>query len=186
MKKKSTGGKLKSTAQAGVGAGKNFVNQGWTAIPMWAKGLLLVAVGYGVYKLAKGALAKSRLTEAGRDTAQEADGWNQEYIRDAKNQPPTMSTTQMKAAANAIFTAMDGYGTDEAAVYNQFKKIKNNADYSGLNAAWGRRTISSGRFNPEPNLANATLLQALASELGDSEKAKCNKILASAGVKYRI
>lgn len=168
------------------GAAKGFANQGWSAIPMPVKGILFLAVGYGIYKLVKGGFKGSRLSGPGRDTQQEVDGWNQSFIRDNAQQKATMSGAQMKAAANAIFTAMDGWGTDDPGVINQFKKVKNNADYSGLSAAWGRRTISSGRFNPEPNLANATLIQALASEMDGGEKGDINKILSKAGVKYRI
>ena len=182
---KAASGVQKVGSQVG-GAAKSFANQGFAAIPMWVKGVMFLAVGYGVYKLVKGGIQGSRLSGPGRDTQQEVDGWNQSFIRDNAQQKATMSGAQMKAAANAIFTAMDGYGTDEATIYNQMKKIKNNADYSGLSAAWGRRTISSGRFNPEPNLANATLVQAISSECGDSEKTKINGILSKAGVKYRV
>ena len=142
---------LKSTAKSGASAGKNFINQGWAAIPVWGKGLLLVGLGYGIYRLAKGAIGGSKLGP-GRDTAQEVDGWNQTFIKDSKTAAPT----------------------------------KVNADYSGVNSAWGRRTISSGRLNPEPDLKNATLIQAIQSEMSGNEKTQINKILAKAGVKYRV
>lgn len=191
--KKGVGTAVKGAASVGKnvgsqvgGAAKGFANQGFAAIPVWVKGILLLGVGYGIYKFAKGAIAKSRLSEEGRDTAQEVDGWNQAFVQDSKDKPATMNGGQMKAAANAIFTAMDGYGTDEDTIYNQMFKIKNNADYSGMSAAFGRRTISSGRFNPEPNLPNATLIQAISSECGYTEKSNINKILSKAGVKYRV
>tara|TARA_R110001632_G_scaffold61998_4_gene149249 strand:+ start:17781 stop:18356 length:576 start_codon:yes stop_codon:yes gene_type:complete len=177
---------VKNVGSAAGGAAKNIANQGWKAIPVPVKGVLLVAIAYWAYKFAAGAIAKSRLSAEGRDQAQEVDGWNQSFINDNSTAAATMNGAQMKAASNAIFTAMDGYGTDETTIYNQMSKVKNNADYSGLSLAWGRRTISSGRWNPAPDLKNATLIQAISDELGSGAKIKINKILSSAGVRYRV
>lgn len=180
----------------------------FTGLPSWAQGVIAVAlvggVAYLAYKLMK---APAKIKE-GQGARQEDRGWNQEF--DKLNSNPatkaTLSKAQMSGIANSLFTAMDGYGTDFPAIVGAFTQIKNDADFAGVNAAYGIREVSSGRLNPEPNLTG-TLAQALTSELGanttitglaspiyglyqiahnDDQKTVINKILAKNKVKYKI
>jgi hypothetical protein len=173
-----TSGIKKSVTETGSGI--------WGAMPLWAKGLVIGGGIFIAYKITKNLLGNTRLNEGTRDSKQEEDGWNQEFVRDAISAKPTLTNTQLKSYANTIHTAMDGYGTDEYAIVGVLKNIKNNADFSGLNAAWGRREISSGTFNPEPNLKNATLAEAMTHELSRYWIDMVNKGLSKNGVKYKF
>lgn len=171
----------------GVKKAVSSTGQGiWTRMPIWAKGLVVVGGAYVAYKVGKGLLGKTRLDPETRDSSQELDGWNDQFIKDNASQKATLSNAELKAMANSIFRAMDGYGTDEDSILSTIKKIKNNADWSGLNAAWGKRTISSGTWNPAPNLSNATLAEAITDELSQYWKDEFNKHLSKVGVKYRV
>jgi hypothetical protein len=159
----------------------------WARMPLWAKGLVLAGVAYGGYKLFKGTIGSTRIVGGQvRDSSQELDGWNQDFAKDDAEQKATLTKASMKAMANSIFRAMDGYGTDEDSILSSIKKVKNNADWSGLQVAWGKRTISSGAYNPAPNLTNATLGEAITDELSDYWKKEFNKHLSKQGIKYKV
>ena len=155
-------------------------------LPIWAKGIIVLGGAYGLYRLAKYSISKTGLNPDVRDVNQEVQGWNSQFQQDSKKAKPTLSLANMKSIANSFFTAMDGYQTDEAAIYNGFRQMKNDADYSGVNAAFGKRTISSGKWNPAPNLSNASMIQALNDELDKDEKTIVNNILKSKKITYRI
>ena len=169
-----------------------FAKQAYTGLPTWAKGVIavgvLAGVGFIVYKLYK----KSQDLQKNKDSKEEVKAVEQELS--ALNQNPstkqTLSVSDAKSIANSIFTAMDGYGTDEVAILRQLVKLKNQADWLAVRAEWGVREISSGNFNPEPNF-KGTLEAALTSELGDTPedivvKKKANEHFAKVGITARI
>lgn len=156
------------------------------ATPSIIKGVVILIGVVVVYKVAKNLIEKTKLDPTTRDSSQEQEGWNQSFIVDANVAKPTLTNTQLKSFANTIFRAMDGYGTDEDAIVGVFKNIKNNADFSGLNTAWGKREISSGRFNPAPNLTNATLAEAMTDELSRYWIDLINKDLSKKNIKYQF
>jgi len=167
----------------------DFAKQQYTTLPPWAKGAIAVIViggialaGYKVYKMIKN--VGSGKTQGDR---QEDRGWNQEF--DNLNTNPstkaTLSKAQMLAFATTLFTAMDGYGTDEDTIVGVFKNVKNNADFAGISAAYGIRELSSGYLNPEPNYKGG-LSGALASELSQTWKDIINKDLASKKITYKV
>ena len=155
-------------------------------LPIWAKGIIVLGGAYVLYKVGKNLIGKTSLNENTRDVNQEIQGWSTQFQKDAKKAKPSLSLAGMKSIANSFFTAMDGYQTDEAAIYSGFRQMKNDADYSGVSAAFGKRTISSGYLNPVPNLSNASLIQALNDELDDDEKLTVNSILKKQGITYQI
>lgn len=158
----------------------------WSALPLWGKGLILIGGAYAAYSIGKSLIGQTKIDPETRDSSQEEDGWNASLQQDSKQKAPTLSSTQMKSIANSMFRAMDGYGTDEEAIISLARQAKNNADWSGINAAWGKRTISSGAWNPSPDLRNATLGEALHDELSQYWKTKINQVLSSKGIKYRV
>lgn len=158
----------------------------WSQLPLIAKGVIILGGGFLAYRVVKNLIEKTKLDPTTRDSSQEQEGWNQSFIIDANVAKPSLTNTQLKSFANTIFRAMDGYGTDEDAIVAVFKNIKNNADFSGLNTAWGKREISSGRFNPSPNLKNATLAEAMTDELSRYWLDLINKDLSKKNIKYQF
>ena len=136
----------------------------------------IIYLGYKLIKAPQSILNQGGNREEDRDVDKELD---------RTPEKPTLSPSQASVIANAIFTAMDGYGTDEDGIVNQMKKIKNNADFLLVQQKFGTRTISSGRFNPEPNY-KGRLTGALGSELSSYWTKLINKNLTSKGVTYQV
>jgi len=147
-------------------------------LPGWAKGVVVVAgtgaalfIGWQIYSAVKG-----RMAHAG-DFAEKADVKDELGSLKTKGIKPSFSDSQYSAWANQLFTAMNGYTSDEAAVYRVFVNMKNNADVLKLIDAYGIRTLSSGNWNPAPDF-KGTLSGALSEEFDTKEIAALNDILA--------
>lgn len=140
----------------------------------------LVIGGVIAYRLLKGVIKQ----KDNRDEVQEA--YNE---LDKLNQSPAtaqkISKLQAEQYANVIFTAVDGWATDESAVASVFWRLTNDADFVAVSKAFGIRQISSGRFNPEPDY-KATLIEALHIDMSTDEKKKLNDILKKKKIKYRV
>lgn len=136
--------------------------------------------GYILYKLFKGVQAqKGNLSEV-QQAYTELDSLNSNPATGQK-----ITKYQAEQMANVIFTAIDGWGTDENAIAKVFSRMSNNADFLAVSKAFGIRKISSGAWNPEPDY-KATMTEALHIDLSDSEKEMLNKILIKKKIKYRI
>lgn len=118
---------------------------------------------------------------------QEVQGASDEL--DRLNQNPAtrqkLSGYQAEQLSNAIFTAMDGYTTNEDAIYVAFRQMKNNADFLAVSKAFGIREVSSGQWNPASNM-KGTLTQCLQDELDSDERKKVNEILKARNIRFRI
>jgi hypothetical protein len=164
-----------------------FAKETFTGLPQWAKGVIAVAilggVAYGVYAITK----TLKGAKENRDDKEEQKGWDSEeeqILKDPKRKA-TLSSAQLRAMANKIFSAMDGYGTDEEAIVSVIRSLKTDGDFVGLQKAFGIRTIDSGYLNPAPNF-KGTLNAALTDELSNYYKQRINKILSNKKIKYRV
>ena len=113
--------------------------------------------------------------------------WNQEadLLQTQEGKKPTITKAQAGAFAEKLFTAMDGYGTDEDAIINVFSHLKTDGDFAYVQAAYGIREVSSGNWNPEPNY-KGSLTGALSNELANSYIKQVNNILKAKKISYRI
>lgn len=162
------------------------VSNAFYSLPPWAKGAIAVGVLAGVaYVLHKVATAPKNIKGNQGNREQTNQELKEEQQIKEQGKKPTLSKSQMSTAANVIFNAMDGYGTDEDAIMRQMRKIKNDLDYLGISNAYGTREVSSGRFNPEPNY-KGKLAGSLQNDLSDYWIGLINKHLKSKGVKYRV
>jgi len=170
----------------------SFLKGSYMNLPPATRGLItvvgvgiLVSIGFKVFKNVLGTV-QGKVTPD-KANKQEDQGWNNEV--EILNQNPatraTISAAQASSFANSCHAAMDGYQTDEDALYNVFTNLKNNADFALLMSAYGSREISSGAWNPEPNFTG-TLTGAITSECDATEKAKLNQILQSKGITSRV
>jgi hypothetical protein len=161
-------------------------SQIWDRLPLLLKGVVIVGGTYVAYKIVKNILDKSRLNEQVRDSKQEIDGWNRELQIQSGIQKPTLSEAEMKAIANRIEACLDGYGTRDAELINQFKLIKNNADLAGVYTAFGVRTIEAGRgIGWLAGNERGTLAQVI-MEADAETLAEINRDLTKKGIKYKI
>lgn len=157
----------------------------FNGLPGWAKGVVAVAVIGGIGISAYLIYKKIKARNASANSRKEIDEVNKE-INDQikKGVKPTLTPSQIAAMANALQTAMDGYGTDYGAVLNQLVKLRNDLDILALNKSFGVRKINSGRGNPAADF-EGTLGQCLTDELSDTRIGEVNMMLAKKGIKFR-
>ena len=136
--------------------------------------------GYILYRLVKGYQTNKGSFQEVQNAFTELDQLNSNPATGQK-----ITKYQATQMANVIFTAINGWGTDENAIAKVFSRLSNNADFLAVTKAFGRRKISSGAWNPEPDY-NATMTEALHIDLSDSEKSMLNKILIKKKIKYRV
>jgi hypothetical protein len=95
-----------------------------------------------------------------------------------------LTKSQAEAIANIFDISIQGKGTDEQSIKDQFYKFQNDADFVAVQQAFGTRVIQSGiYFVPDETL---TMIPALHNELSDWWINEINKILAQRNIKYRI
>lgn len=165
----------------------DFAKQSFTGLPPWAKGVIAIGLLAGTAYIVRKLMKAPGEIKAGQGNRQEDKSWNQQFDKLNTN-PATKATidkAQMTSYANSLFTAMDGYGTDESGIMRIIDSLKNDADFAGVSAAYGVREVSSGAWNPEPNY-KGTLSGALASELSASWVSALNATLAKKGIKYKF
>lgn len=136
--------------------------------------------GYIAYRLLKGIVKGSDNREEVQNATTELDQYNQSPATAQK-----ITNFQAQQYANTIFTAINGWATDEISIQKVFWRLTNNADFVAISKAFGIRTISAGYLNPEPDY-KATLTEALHIDLDSAEKKSLNNILIKKKIKYRI
>lgn len=155
-------------------------------LPKWAQGLIAIGIvggigiiGYNIYKT----IQKSK---SEKDQKKELENANETVNNLIKSgQKPSLDSFKLAQLANQIHSALNGYGTDENAVYRAFLQVKNDLDVVNLTKAYGIRKLSSGNWNPTKDF-EGTLGQSLTEELDPKEMAALNMILAKKGIKYRF
>lgn len=164
-----------------------FAQKSFLGLPPWAKGVVAVAivggVAYGVYALSK-ALKDRKENKEDKEEQKDWEGEQEKIDKDPKRKA-TLSPASLSSKANKIFSAMDGYGTDEEAIISVFRSLKTDGDFIGLQKAFGIRTIDSGYLNPAPNF-KGTLTAAITDEVSNYYKQRINKILTDKKIKYRV
>jgi len=120
----------------------------WQPLPPLAKGAIVLGGAFLGYKGGK-ALWK-KLNPGDQEQEAAAAQTEAERILKANANLPadqrtlaSYSPAQMKTFANTLYSAMDGVGTDEAAVLGVFKQLNNDLDLLYLIDAFGTRTGSS-------------------------------------------
>jgi hypothetical protein len=158
----------------------------WTRMPFWAKGVIIVGGVYVTYKVAKNLIEKTRLNPSTRDAKQEEDGWNTQFTKDNSEKPATLTKAEMKQIANGIEYALDGYGTRDEELKRLVKRIQNKADFSGVNIAFGVRTIEAGRGTGWFAGNETGTLSQVIKEADDSTILAINQHLQLKGIPYRV
>jgi len=158
-----------------------FAQKSFLGLPPWAKGVVAVvaigAAGYAIYKVTQ------MLNGDDEQDAKETGEVQLEIERESKKKPASYADSQYRTFANTIETAGFDTGTDEAAIYSTFRKLKNNTDYLKLLNAWGKPNRKVYEWGVGRNM---TLPQYIRWEMNDSEVKKVNDILQSKGITYRV
>lgn len=157
----------------------------FSGLPTWAKGIIAVGItsavafaGWKIYKFAKKRSEEADSRKETGDASNELSKLNKE-----KNSAQTLSGSEADAIANNLFTAMDGCGTDTAAIERNIAKLNNKADWLAVKKSYGVRTVTC---YIAPNFSG-TLEAALTSELSPTLNAgtikNLQKKFASMGIK---
>ena len=161
-----------------VGTGKvSYFSERGLKIVMLVGGAIGLVV---LYKALSGFVSNQSGRQEIQSASDELDRLNQSPATRQK-----MSGYQANQTANAIFTAMDGWGTNEDAIYLAFRQMKNNADFLAVSKAFGTRKVSSGQWNVVNDM-KGTLTQCLQDELDSDERKKVNEILKARNIRFRI
>ncbi len=83
----------------------------------------------------------------------------------------TLTQSQINTLASKIYTAMDGAGTDEEAIYDAFSTLSSYSDLQQLNKTFGVKE-------------HMTLREWLRDDLSTSDINHINEILASKNINY--
>ena len=155
-------------------------------IPGWGKAVLYIG-GLGLtavigYKIYQGVTKKIKSLDDFKETGAVKD--ELKNLADAGIKP-TMSDDKYLTKANQMHTAMDGYGTNVPAIISVVGTLNNDADMLALIKAYGVKTISSGKFNPEPDFTG-TLPSSFTNELNQFDTNLVNGALEKRKLKYRI
>jgi hypothetical protein len=92
----------------------------------------------------------------------------------------TSSTFDAKKVADAIFEAMDECGTGKNAIKTQLKKVLTQADWDGVVAAYGGRTVTCGLTS-----YSGGIRATLRDELNDNDWNEVVGIIQSKGIKWQ-
>jgi hypothetical protein len=158
-----------------------FAQKSFLGLPPWAKGVVaVVAIGAAAYAIYK---VTQMLNGDDEQDAKETGEVQLEIERESKKKPASYADSQYRTFANTIETAGFDVGTDEAAIYSTFRKLKNNTDYLKLLNAWGKPNRKVYEWGVGRNM---TLPQYIRWEMNDSEVKKVNDILQSKGITYRV
>jgi len=95
----------------------------------------------------------------------------------------TYPLSQYNTFADKLEQAMFDIGTNETAVYNVFKALKNNLDFIELKKAFGERKYTGGVL-PYWAYGSLNLNKWIAEEMSQSEISNINTILNNNGIKY--
>jgi hypothetical protein len=159
----------------------DILKKGYSNLPSGVKTALgiglTIGVAYIAYRIFKKFSSDSiRQREQSKEVKKELDN-------SIRLKPLTFPKSQYSGFADTIQTAGFDVGTDEAAIYSVFNKLKNDSDYLALIDAWGDPTRTIYDWGMSYKM---TLPQFLRWEMSDSEIKKINGILSNKKIKYRV
>jgi hypothetical protein len=84
---------------------------------------------------------------------------------------PTLTNTELSAIAQSIYSSFHWYNDDEQAVYSQFRRLNNDADFTNLVRIYGTR-------------GGKDIFNQLQSSFNLDEITVVNNILSQKGINY--
>lgn len=149
----------------------------WTWIAVAAVIILVLVVP----KLFKKKDIPGKATEEGKDQSSSSVAADDSLKALAKKGIfPTQQPTDYRLKAEALHTALDGCGTDDAQILRVFGGLKNEADVYALIDAYGiRKTSCMG-------IGSTSTLAGHLQECSDETKAMLNRAAKSKGWNFRI
>lgn len=162
-------------------------------LPPRARGIIAVVVTVSVVTGAVFGIIAIRNAvkkkQAGTSTGQKEEQKEVEKELTVLNKDPKtkqkLTKSQAEAIANIFDASMQGLGTDEQSIKDQFYKMQNDADFAAVQEAFGKRLIYSGSWLFVYDV-ELTMIPALHNELSDWWINEINGILKARNITYRI
>jgi len=174
----------------------NKITGYYKELPSWSKGVvaigglaLAVIVGYTIYR-------KVKSTSGTKLNLRESETANDELIKlEGQGIKPTLNNSQIMSIINSLKDAMNGCGTNEQRIYDNFSKLNNDADVLLLLKLWqvqyyepcsATSPISYGRWMFNDKSFGGNLSEWLNYDMTSSEIKQINSILAKKGIKHKF
>jgi hypothetical protein len=174
----------------------NKVYTYYKELPSWAKGVVVVGGIAIVYFTSKQIINRIRNQAERKFDLQESDSASSDLQNLAQQGiKPTVSNSQIDNIINSLVESMNDCGTDENAIYNQFKKLNNTADVYALLKRWQIRyyrpcaisnPISFAKYQFNNKAFGGNLSTWLTYDMTATEIGKINKILSDKGINYKF
>ena len=98
----------------------------------------------------------------------------------------TLPDANIKMMADSLFSAMNGIGTSESAVYDILSRVQNEADMLSIIQAYGTRTISGGIHSFTGTLPETMIDQIPQSSMWRKSLNDINEMLAKKSITTRF
>lgn len=165
-------------------------------LPSWAKGVVVVG-GIAIVYFTTSSLIKRIKSQSDikKNLQESADADNELSQLENQGVKPTISQSNIMSMINSLKEAMNGCGTNEERVYDNFKKLNNEADIKLLIRSWGvqyyqpcagTQPISYSRWLFNDKSFGGSLSEWLNYDLKRAEINKINDILESKGIKHKF
>lgn len=175
-------------------AGKIY--ETWSGLPTWAKGVIAVGGIAVIVLTARGIISRARARKSLESNLKESNTAQSE-LNELSQQgvKPTMSNSEFQGIVNALVEAMNGCGTNEERIYEQFRKLNNEADVKKLISVWqvqyyqpcaASQPISYSKWLWNDKSFGGSISEWLNYELTEGEVKKVNDILKAKGIKHKF
>ena len=165
-------------------------------LPSWAKGVVVVGGIAIAYFTAKQLIARIKKQAEKKFDLQESESATSDLQNLAQQGiKPTLSNTQIDNIINSLVESMNDCGTNENAIYNQFKKLNNTADVYLLLKRWQIRyyrpcaissPISFAKYQFNDKAFGGNLSTWLTYDMTSSEILSINKILSDKKINFKF
>jgi uncharacterized protein YpmB len=139
----------------------------WQKLPDLAKVAIVIVAIIVIY------LTFSRVLAFIRATNRRIDDKGAVQAHQAAGETPTFTTSQYKAMADKLYYAMDGWGTDDDAVFEVIGQLKNNVDFLNVRSSFGIRD-------------GYDLQDWLRGDFSSADIQRINNLLYAKGITYTI
>lgn len=143
-------------------------------LPIWGQIAVLLVAVFVVYKLIKKVTTPAPPPPSPQPAGDDLQKLEQKGIK------PSFLNSQYSLWSEKLQYALNYFNTDEPAVYSIFNSLKNEADLLKLIQTFGTRKIEMFPFV----FQNATLSEAIQSQMDEDEITKVNGILAKKGINF--
>lgn len=146
-------------------------------------------LGYSIYRSIKRKNDEKKLLQAAQAANNELQELGQQGVQ------PSFSDSQFEVWSTKIDGAVSGCGTDEEAIYEVFRALKNEADVRKLISVFGIRYYTPCEYSDPVSYSiwlfnhqayPADLPSFLSADLDSDNIVEINSILSGKGINYRF